>query len=69
MSIGRTSFSQLVMILFHPLNSLIVTRNLWQILLINLFKHNSNNFFKYQDSKSALISSLASVVAELLAIL
>jgi hypothetical protein len=40
--------------LFHPINSLVVTRNLWLILLS-----------KKKDSKYVLIFSLASVVAEL----
>ncbi len=55
--------------LFHPVNSLVVNGNLWLILLgkirqfSNLVKHISKNF------KYVLIFSLASVVAELLAIL
>jgi hypothetical protein len=60
---------------FHPVNSLVVSRNLWLILLnkiglfLNLLKHTS--IFKYnsKDSKSVLIFPPALVVVELLAVL
>jgi hypothetical protein len=58
--------------LFHQVNSLVFTRNLWQILLskillfLNLVKHASKNS---KDSKSVLSFSLALVVVEFLAIL
>ncbi len=61
--------------LFHPLNSLVVTRNLRLILLSkilsfsNLVKHTSKTFQNSKDSKYALIFSLTSVVAAFLAIL
>jgi hypothetical protein len=57
---------------FHPVNRLVVERNLWLILLTkillypNLVKHSSKNS---KDSKSVLIFYLPLVVVELLAIL
>ncbi len=62
----------LVMRLFHPLNSLVVTRNLCQISLSriwyfsNLVKHTSKNS-KMARIPNLCIFFLASVVAELLA--
>ncbi len=61
--------------IFHQVNSLVVIRNLWLISLskIGLFlilsKHTSKTVLNSHDSKSVLIFSLASVVAELLAII
>jgi hypothetical protein len=58
--------------LFHPVQSLVVSRNLWLILLskiglfLNLVKRTSKND---KDSKSVLIFSLALVVVESLVIL
>jgi hypothetical protein len=57
--------------LFHLVNSLVVSRNLWLILLskfwlfLNLVKNTSKNS---KDFKSALISSLALVAVEFIAI-
>ncbi len=65
----------LTMRLFRPLNSLVVSRNLWLILLhkiwyfSSLVKYISKNFYNSTDFKSVLIFSLALVVAELLTIL
>jgi len=72
--IGRAWCSTHPMGMFHAINSLVVTRNLWLILFmkicfLNFVKHTSNNFLNSTDSKSALIFSLASVVVELFAIL
>ncbi len=58
--------------LSHPVYSLVVSRNLWLILLskillfLNLVKHTSNNS---NVSKSVLIFSLAYLISEFLAIL
>ncbi len=60
--------------IFHQVNSLIVRRNLWLIFLNKIWlfsylvKLTSNNFKNSQDSKSALIFSLALLVVEFLAI-
>ncbi len=60
------------MILFHPLNSLVVTGvtgNLDNSIKLNLivfkFSQIYINFFYSKDSKNVLTFSLASVVAEL----
>jgi hypothetical protein len=58
-----------------PINSLVVSRDLWLIVLsqikslLNVVKHSSKNFLTSKDSKSVLIFSLALVVVEFLAIL
>jgi hypothetical protein len=60
---------------FHTVNSLVVSRNLWLILLrkillfFNLVKHFSKYLITLEYSKSSLIFSLALVVVELLVIL
>ncbi len=60
--------------LFHPVNSLSVSRNLWLILVskiwlfLYLVKNTSKKFQNYKDSISVLYS-LALAIVELLAIL
>jgi hypothetical protein len=63
------------MMLFRPVNSLVVSGNIQQILLgkiwlfLNLVKFTSNFFIlNSKDSKSVLIFSLALVVVEFLEI-
>jgi hypothetical protein len=57
--------------IFYPVNSLVVSRNLWLILIrqISLFiievEHTLKVFFNSKDSKSVLILSLAVVVVAL----
>jgi hypothetical protein len=65
----------LIMRLFHPVNSLVVSRNLWLILLgkiwlfLNLVKYTTKNYLNLKDSKSVLIFYVALVVVEFSAIL
>ena len=59
---------------FYPVKSLVVSRNLWLILLnkilliLNLVKHTSK-IYNYKDFKSVQIVSVALVAVEFLAIL
>jgi hypothetical protein len=61
--------------IFRTLNRLVVTRNLWLIILCKIllfftFDKHTLKFFKYsKDSKYVLIFCLAHAVIELLAIL
>jgi hypothetical protein len=61
--------------LFHPVNRLFVTRNLWLVLLIKIWlflklvKHASKSFYNSKYSKYMFILPLALVVAELLVLL
>ncbi len=61
--------------MFHPIKSLVVSRNLWLILLskicsvLNLVKPATKNLWNSEDCKSIFIFSLASVFVEFLAIL
>jgi hypothetical protein len=53
----------------HQKNCLLVSRNLWSILLFNCFLKLFKYTKKSKDSKYVLIFSPASVVVELLAVL
>jgi hypothetical protein len=53
--------------LFHSLNSLVVSRNLWHVTFncfFNLVKHTSKNSLNSKDFRAVLIFLLAIAVVE-----